>query len=44
MDDDKTTSWLVIITFLAFAAAILFAVFELTELKNQDLFTSTALF
>ena len=44
MDDDKTASWLVIITFLALATAIMFAFFELSELKDQNLFTSTALF
>jgi|GEM_PF-7025690 hypothetical protein len=44
MDDDKTASWLVIITFLALAAAILFAVFHLVELKDPSLFTTTTVF
>ena len=41
-DNDKTASWLVIITFLALALAIMFAVFELTELRDN--FTATTLF
>jgi len=44
MDDDKTASWLVIITFLALAAAVLFAVFHLIELKDPNLFTTTNVF
>jgi predicted membrane channel-forming protein YqfA (hemolysin III family) len=44
MEDDKTASWLVIITFLALATAILFAVFHLIELKDQALFTTTSVF
>jgi|HubBroStandDraft_1064217.scaffolds.fasta_scaffold2494190_2 hypothetical protein len=44
MEDDKTASWLVIITFLALAAAVLFAVFHLIELKDPNLFTTTQVF
>jgi hypothetical protein len=34
MEDDKTAGWLVIITFLALALAIAFAMFELTQLQD----------
>jgi hypothetical protein len=44
MEDDKTASWLVIITFLALAAAVLFAVFHLIELKDPNLFLTTQVF
>jgi hypothetical protein len=44
MENDKTAGWLVIITFLAFAVAIMFAVFELQELQADNLFTNAELF
>jgi hypothetical protein len=44
MENDKTAGWLVIITFLALALAIMFAVFELTELQADNLFTTSTLF
>lgn len=34
MENDKTAGWLVIITFLGFALAIMFAIFELQELQE----------
>jgi hypothetical protein len=37
MEDDKTAGWLVIITFLALALAISFAVFELLQLQEPIL-------
>ena len=39
MENDKTAGWLVIITFIAFALAIMFAIFELNELTANNLFT-----
>jgi hypothetical protein len=44
MENDKTAGWLVIITFLAFAVAIMFAIFELNEITDPNLFTATKLF
>jgi hypothetical protein len=44
MENDKTAGWLVIITFLAFAVAIMFAIFELQELTADNLFNDTKLF
>ena len=38
MENDKTAGWLVILTFLAFAVAIMFAMFELQELQANNLF------
>ncbi len=38
MENDKTAGWLVILTFLAFAVAIMFAIFELQELQANNLF------
>ncbi len=34
MDNEKTTGWLVIITFLAFAVATMFAFIELQEYQE----------
>ncbi len=34
MENDKTAGWLVILTFLGFALATMFAVFELNELSE----------
>ena len=44
MENDKTAGWLVIITFLGFAVAIMFAIFELQELTADNLFNDTKLF
>lgn len=44
MENDKTAGWLVIITFLGFAVAIMFAIFELQELTADNLFTDQKLF
>ncbi len=44
MEEDKSFSWLVIITFLAWVAAIMFATMELLELRANDLFVVTTLF
>ncbi|HEX3135502.1 MAG TPA: hypothetical protein VHX44_18205 [Planctomycetota bacterium] len=44
MEDDKTAGWLVIITFLGFAVATMFAIFELQEITADNLFTDTKLF
>ncbi len=44
MENDKTAGWLVIITCLGFAVAIMFAVFELQELTADNLFNDTKLF
>jgi hypothetical protein len=44
MENDKTAGWLVILTFLAFSVAIMFAMFELNELTANNLFTATKLF
>jgi hypothetical protein len=44
MENDKTAGWLVIITFLAFAVAIMFAIFELQELQADNLFNDVKLF
>jgi hypothetical protein len=38
MENDKTAGWLVILTFLAFSLAIMFAMFELNELQANNLF------
>ena len=38
MENDKTAGWLVILTFLAFSLAIMFASFELNELQLNNLF------
>jgi len=43
MENDKTAGWLVILTFLGFALAIMFAVFELNEL-TEPVVTSNELF
>jgi ABC-type phosphate/phosphonate transport system permease subunit len=39
MENDKTASWLVIITFLAISLAITFAFLELKELQSNNLFS-----
>jgi len=44
MENDKTAGWLVIITFLAFALAIMFGLFEYKELSADDQFQNTELF
>lgn len=44
MENDKTAGWLVILTFLAFALATMFAVFELNELTADNLFPNSELF
>lgn len=44
MENDKTAGWLVIITFLGFAVATMFAVIELQELQADNLFTDQKLF
>ncbi len=44
MENDKTAGWLVIITFLAFAVAIMFAIFELQEFQADNWFTDAKLF
>jgi hypothetical protein len=40
MENDKTAGWIVILTFLAFALAIMFAMFELQDLQAMDWFKS----
>ena len=44
MENDKTAGWLVILTFLAFAVATMFAIFELQEFQADNGLTDTKLF
>ena len=44
MENDKTAGWMVIITFLAFALATMFAAFELNELTDDTMTVTDKLF
>jgi hypothetical protein len=44
MENDKTAGWLVIISFLAFSLAIMFAVIELNELTDDTMTVADKLF